>query len=86
MTTKRTQRNLLGSIGANYGIFVISLLPFIIICEIIFGVSSTTRKYAWIVCFVLIGIDLIHVIVVVLNGVLVLRDKIVNLKCVIIYF
>ncbi|KAA6389296.1 MAG: hypothetical protein EZS28_015178 [Streblomastix strix] len=67
-------------IGVDYLIVIISLLPFIIILEIVFGVSSTAHQYAWIVCFSLIGIITIFLFTSHLIGTFILRDKFINLK------
>ncbi|KAA6395154.1 MAG: hypothetical protein EZS28_009320 [Streblomastix strix] len=66
--------------GRDFTSFDLLLLPWIIICEFVFGFSSAAHEYAWIVCIVLIVIFAIYIIVGHLSGVFIMHKKNIYLK------
>ncbi|KAA6382898.1 MAG: putative Ser/Thr phosphatase family protein, partial [Streblomastix strix] len=80
MLLKSIKFRFLTCISADYMTSIGCLFPFIIILEIVFGISSSAHQYAWIVCFAIIGVIIVYLLISHLNGTFVLRDKYIELK------
>ncbi|KAA6383205.1 MAG: hypothetical protein EZS28_021267 [Streblomastix strix] len=56
------------------------LLVFVVILEIVFGVSSSAHQHAWIVCIAIMGVIFIYLFISNLIGTFILRNKYVDIK------